>query len=331
MIICLIILLFVAEIAIQITIGGLDVALFVAKRADDARMVVSSAITHQTKRIGKKTHLAANTVNSLVNTATLTLRTAATVVKPVVQLGLRGVLLFFKIVCSLLRKLLTALSTTVLVIDIVIALIVIAAGAWFIVDYTNTDEEGEVVISEEAYPNSNGTILDISYSYSEEDVLSIVELYKGYSDNLGDVALDISLMCNIYEQSLGTYASLSECVEVNSNFVNIPSTSEVLIESERLSVLVRSILIENKRALPVYVTEVVSVSNIESASNNEIQVGSEGYHRNVTECKISDGNTFIFYRFSEDLERMYCYMGKISQEEINKGCYGLETLLSEIN
>lgn len=336
MIICLIILLFLADIALRIAISGLDVAVFVAKRADDARrlasgMVIGATTTIRKKKVGKAIHNTALTANTVINLSTTAARTALTVAKPIVKMGARAFLVLLRIILKLLRKLLTALSITVIIVDVIIAIIIIAASSWFVIEYTNTDDNGEVVVSEEVpLSDSEYVALDHSYLYTWEDINNLVTLYSCSSFSKRDIALDVSYICNLYEESVGTYSSIAECVIENSKIANVCGTNNDEIYSEDLRYIISSILGENKRFLPSYINSVISVSDIEESSNNKVLVSYEGYHKNVTECTSINGVVYTYYDFSDNKELMYCYIGKVSQEQINNGCYDIDVFLSEM-
>ena len=149
MLLLLVVLLTIIGIALRIIIVGLDVAYFVAARAEDIRRktgkVVTKAITRKGSWQRKVAKVTGFGLNSVGNAAKLT----GYVAKSVVIFVLRKTIKLIKFIVDRLRDAILALSTFVLVLDILVFTVLVAGSAGFLALYCKTDKNGNIVFDED--------------------------------------------------------------------------------------------------------------------------------------------------------------------------------------
>ena len=134
MIILLIVLLTIVNIALRISIGGIEVAVVVADRADKIRLGMEKLAVSQIKKRGsRKAYIGARVTKFGVDTAMVGVRVAGRVAKRATLLAIKASIKLIRYIISVIRDALVALGGVVIAIDVVVFILIMADTPGYLV------------------------------------------------------------------------------------------------------------------------------------------------------------------------------------------------------
>ena len=343
MILLSIVLLTIVSISLRITILSLETAVFVMNRADNIRKMGETAILQSTRLKGKKTYRKARTLQIGVDTTVGVAKTAVGVVKVGTVLALKSTLKLIRFIVARLRDLLLVLESTVLILDIVIFLILVSASAGYMVLYCTVNDGGQIVYNLEgssnsstsgsSESNSSDTGSFTKYNLSSDEIQQIARLCYQEMGSVEGSAAEASLMCNLYESSRGEgYSSVYDYARNSGWFANSEEYMDSGVATDEVIKIVSSVIKDGKRVLPRYIDEQDSISDISSASNNNVDIdknNKDSYTQFTTKVTNVYGSTCTFYCFSGSSD-LFGYTSESLREEYGEDCYNIDSLKLEL-
>ena len=149
MLLLLVTLLIIIGIALRIIIVGLDVAYFVAVRAENIRRKTGKIATKVVTRKGSWQRKVAKVTGFGLNRVGDAAKLTGFVAKSVIIFALKKTIKLVKFLIDRLRDALIALSTFVFVLDILVFTVLVAGSAGFLALYCKSDENGNIVFDED--------------------------------------------------------------------------------------------------------------------------------------------------------------------------------------
>lgn len=157
MIIFLIFILTVASISLRIAISGLEVAYYVAERADKIRLEAEEQAVRYSKKHGHVAHASANIAKTSIDASVGFVKLGVNVGKSAIILATKSIIKLIRLIVKLLRDALVAMSLYVIILDIVVFLILTSASAGFAVLYSEIDDSGNISIKQELSLEKNNS------------------------------------------------------------------------------------------------------------------------------------------------------------------------------
>lgn len=342
LILYLIILLSIASFALRASISSIEVAYYVAKRANEIRLKSEKAVI-ATGTVNKNIYRA----TKIVDAGFTVIGGAAKIAKPAILLSTRATLRVLKFIVTALRNAFIALEGLVLILDIVIFLILVAASAGFLVLYGTTDDNGNIVLNsemvlsgsstagsntsseeEEDDSSSNSNADFPKYNLSNEELRKLANLcYQEQGSEAGSAA-EASLMCNLYESSRGSgYSSVYDYARNSGWFARAGYHMDNGNAPEVVVTIVTNVIKGGYRTLPKYVDEHDCFSDISSATNDgkAINVSDKSqYKKNVTILHNVYGSTYTFYCFPDSISDPFGYTSEDLRSQVGDACYTFE-------
>lgn len=349
MLILLIVLLTLINIALRVAMAGVEVAWTVYDRADKFRKRMEKTAVVAIRAKGhKKTALAANVSRLGVDTALAGVKLVGKAAKKLTLLALKTTLKLVRKVISLIRSALVALSTVVLVFDVLLFIILLAATAGFLVLYCGTDENGRLVLSADVVAtidsptssqnnisgnnsSSSGPVFT-KYDLTDDEILQLASLCRQEQGTVAGAAAEASLMCNLYESSRGDdYSSLYDYVRNGGWFAHAAEHMDDREASDEIVNVVDHVIRGGFRVLPGYIDEHDYFGDITSATNDGVAINENdrgAYKKNVTIIKNRYGSTYTFYCFPDETSDPFGYTSEELRAEMGDDCYTLEDAIA---
>lgn len=350
MIILLIVLLTIVNIALRISIGGIEVAVVVADRADKIRLGMEKLAVSQIKKRGsRKAYIGARVTKFGVDTAMVGVRVAGRVAKKATLLAIKASIKLIRYIISVIRDALVALGGVVIVIDVVVFILIMAATAGYLVLYGGTDENGNLVLSADVMATLGSTsnagsisgdnssidgAIFTTYDLSDEEILQLASLCQQEEESVAGAAAVASLMCNLYESSRGSdYSSLVDYVRNSGWFSDAGTHMDRRDASSDIVNVVGHVVRGGFRVLPGYIDERDYFGDITSATNDgvNIDVTDRGaYQKNVTVITNRYSATYTFYCFPDENSNPFGYSSEELREQMGDDCYTLEEAIAGV-
>lgn len=331
----------VASISLRITIGGLEVAFYVAERANNIRKAAMSDADSISRHTGSKEKDNGDGTRSVLDKGFAVVGKATRVAKPFVKLAMKSTLKLIRFIVVVLRNAFVALEGAFLVIDIVIFVVILVASAGYIALFCKTDENGNLIINDElvleSY-NSNGTssndgessteTIFEKYNLSNDEIEKLARLcYKEQASEAG-AAAEASLMCNLFESSRGNgYDSVYDYVRNSGWFANASKHMDTGTCPDNIVTIVANVIKKGIRTLPGYIDEHDCLSDITSATNNNgaITVSDKSkYKKHETQITNRYGANYTFYCFPDDISDPFGYTSEDVRKDKGETFYSLE-------
>lgn len=154
--------------------------------------------------------------------------------------------------------------------------------------------------------NSTGSSPFTTYQLSEDQLTKLARLCKQEQGTNKGIAAEASLMANLYEKKGKKYGEgangLYSYVRNSGWFANAAHFMDNGSASKEQIDIVRKVLVEGYRTVPIYVDEHDCFDDISSATNNGTPISVRDrsqYKQGVTICKNSMGSTYTFYCFPD--------------------------------
>ena len=286
MVILIVVLLTAINIAIRLSIYGMEMAVLVANRVESARSRAEGGLqgSKGSKSLIKR---------SVAATGRVALRT--------VKVGLKAV----RFCIARVRDLIAVLGSFFLILELVLLLIIGAAAAGFgVLFYDGTSLSGQ---SSYSMAGSNSSTMDNvkdlnfeKYSITDDELEVIARICYSYEASVDGSASFASLMCNKYEISGNSYDSIYDYVVESGVFAGAEeiASSDGSVEDSVLSV-VENVIVKGFRVLPGYVDSYDVVDDMDTASNDDgllsdvTDTGSYVQHETVINNVY--GDSYVFY------------------------------------
>lgn len=339
MLLFVIVILTVASMALRIAIGSLDVAFYVAEKANNIRKTSEGLAVSASRHVGTKTYKTVKGTKVAVDTGFAVVGKIANTAKPVVKMAMRSTLKILKFITSSLRNVFIALEGLFLILDVVVFVVLLVASAGFISLYSTTDENGNIVLNSELAlvqydGNSSSESVEGSspnfkkYDLSTEEVKKIANLCYQEQGSEKGAAAEASLMCNLYESSRGSsYDSVYDYVRNSGWFANAAKHMDNGNAPDGVVSIVSNVIVKGFRTLPAYVDEHDCLSDISKATNNgkTINVNNRSsYKQHTTEISNKYGSNYTFYCFPDTNSDPFGYTSKEERERLGDNCYSFE-------
>ena len=347
MLLFVIVLLTIASIALRVAIGSLEVAFYVADKADKIRRATEGAVVHASRHVGRKTYKAVDGTRTVIDTGFSVAGKAMNVVKPFAKFAMKSTLKVLRFIVSSLRNIFVLLEGMFLVLDVVMFFIIIVAGAGYIALFCTTSEDGGIIINpdlqlvghysdsaeEEEENSSSSSGGDFkTYNLSNDEIRQLANLCWQEQGSERGAAAEIALMCNLYESSRGAgYDSLCSYVRNSGWFANASYFMDSGSSPDSIKTIVANSANKGFRVLPKYVDEHDCFSDISSAVNNSgsINVSDRSAYK-MHETRMSNvyGSSYIFYCFPESNSDPFGYTSPELRKELGDGCYTFEECMA---
>lgn len=345
MLLFLIVLLTIASIALRIAIGSLEVAFYVADKADKIRMATEHVAVSASRHVGKKTYNAVNGTKVVLDTGFSIVGKAANVAKPFAKLAMKSTLKVVRFVVSALRNLFVLLEGVFLVLDVVVFFVIIVAGAGYISLFCTTGEDGGLIInpdihlvghspdsgSDEDEEGDDGTTSGgdfKTYNLSNDEIRQLANLCWQEQGSEKGAAAEASLMCNLYESSRGSgFSSLCDYVRNGRWFASAGYFMDNGSSPEIIKTIVANVVNKGFRTVPAYVDEHDCFSDIDYAVNNNGAINPSdrsAYKQHETKIKNGYGSYYIFYSFPDTYSDPFGYTDPSGREKFGDECYTFE-------
>lgn len=330
--------------------GGIEVAVFVADRADRARRGLEQIAVNQVKKKGSKlSYSSARVAQFGVDTTMAGVRIVGGVAKKATLLALKATIQTIRFINSSIRAGLMALGSVVIVLDIFIFVLLMASTAGYLVLYAGTDENGSLVLNADVIAtlgststgnsisgdnsSSDGAIFK-KYDLTDDEILQLASLCQQEQGTVAGAAAEASLMCNLFESSRGdNYNSLVEYVRDSGWFANAEEYMNRRDASSSIVNVVDNVIRKGLRVLPGYIDEHDYFGDINSATNDgvAINVTDRGqYEKNITIIKNRYGATYTFYCFPDETSDPFGYTSEELRAQLGDDCYTLEEAISGV-
>lgn len=341
MILLLIVILTIASISLRVTIGGLEVAFYVAERANSIRMTTKSKANEISRFTDTVESKNSDGSKSVIKKGFSVAGKAINVAKPFVKLAMKSTLKLIRLIVVLLRDAFIALEGVFLIIDVVIFVVIVVASAGYIALFCKTDESGNIVLNDEllltnyssdseSSNSSSGSTETVftKYNLSNDEIEKLARVcYREQASEAGSAA-EASLMCNLFESSRGDgYDSVYDYVRNSGWFANAKRHMDSTTCPDNIVTLVANVINKGIRTLPGYIDEHDCFSDISSAVNNNgaISVSDRSkYKKNETRISNRYGSNYTFYCFPDDISDPFGYTSEDVRREKGETCYSLE-------
>lgn len=342
MLLFLIVILTAISIALRITIGSLEVAFYIAERANSIRKSTEDVVLSASKHVGRKTYKTVKGSKFVIDTGFVVINTVSHALKPAVKLTLKTTLRVTKFIVTSLRNAFILLEGLFLVLDLVIFIILVVSTAGYLVLFCNVDDAGNIVFNDElvlesyigtSSNDSNEEIISsnsnfIKYELSNEEIRKISNLCYQEQSSVAGAAAEASLMCNLFESSRGVnYSSVYDYVRNSGWFARAPHYMDNGHCSEEIVSVVANVINQGYRVLPKYVDEHDCFSDIVSATNEGKSINSKNrneYKKNITKMSNRYGSNYTFYCFPDKISDPFGYTSEDLRLEYGDACYTLE-------
>lgn len=351
MILLLILLLTIINLALRISISGIEVAVAVAERADRLRQSMEQTAVRKVKQSGNKTaYNTARVAKFGLDTAVTGVKVVGRVAKKATLLALKASIEVIRLIISVIRSGLMALEGIVIIFDVIIFILLMAATAGYLVLYGGTDENGNLVLNADVIAtlgsptagsnaisgdnsSSSGAVFT-KYDLTDDEILQLASLCQQEQGTVAGSAAEASLMCNLYESSRGdNFDSIVDYVRDSGWFASAEKHMNARKASSDVVNVVDHVIRGGLRVLPGYIDEHDYFGDITSATNDgvAIDVTDRGlYKKNVTIIKNRYGATYTFYCFPDETADPFGYTSEELRSQMGDDCYTLDEAISGV-